>query len=405
MDKIAHFCQKCRAANDPGETSCCKCGTRLMIVTFPSSQRHEAEMIPPSYYEDHLLERVSLLEFRIKQVTEQLAMAYEFISRQSESFEKDHILISTFMEAVLNVEPNISERLSEEMAVNVRKKKGEKLSENKQKKDLAEILSNHENPNAELFTHLVKEGLRLLEENEEKQAFRTLERASLLSTSNIPLQLFIAEKLFSVDKFELAENYLIKVFELSPQNTKALLLLGVIYADRYESEKARKMLSVLASFPETMVAANYIWAMLAASEENWHEAIVAFKESIDVSDTPELNYLIGSAYFQTKNLPKALEYLGKTVEADAKFADAWFMVYLIYLDLDKEHQAENALQKAADAKEAGAKCQKFLRKDRIEYPKTALPFLHLNDQKKRLLTNGALRITKFFRSLVFESFN
>jgi tetratricopeptide (TPR) repeat protein len=396
MEKFAHFCQKCRAANDPGETSCRKCGTRLMIVTFPSSLRHEAEMIPPSYYEDHLLERVTLLEFRLKQVTEQLAMAYEFISRQSDFFERDHLLIASFVEAVLEVDPHLSARLAEEMSDVYQKKKGELATADKKKKNLEEILSNHENPNAELFSHLVREGIRLLGEREEKQAFRTLERAALLSPANIPLHLFIAEKLFAADRYDEAEIYLEKVFELSPQNITALLLLGVIYADRYESEKARKMLSVLAGFPQTIACANYIWGMLAASEGNWKEATVAFKESVETLDVPEINYLIGCAYFQERNHLQALGYLEKSVTADKKFADAWFMICVIYGRLRQETKAETARQMAFQAKETGAKCLKFLGRKKVESLKDALPFLHFREDNRRLLT-------RFFRKLVFDS--
>ncbi len=374
-----------------------------MIVTFPSNLRHEEEHIPPSYYEDHLLERVSLLEFRLKQVSEQLAMAYEFIARESENFEKDHLLISSFMEAVSSVEPSYSEILSEELANKYKQKKGELESDNKKQKDLEEILSNHENPNAELFTHLVREGTDLLDQDEEKQAFRTLERASLLSPNNIPLQMFIAEKLFRIDKFDSAKEYLENVYKVSPQNTKALLLLGVVYANEFNAEKSRKMLSVLASFPKTMVCANFVWGMLAAFEENWNEAIVAFKESLENAKVPEINYLIGAAYYQTHNFPLALEYLEKAVLEDARFADAWFMISVIYRLLDEPTKAENARQMAFEAKEAGAKSLKFMSKNKSANLASAIPFLHFKEDKKSLLTNGSLRMTDFFRKLVFDS--
>lgn len=376
-----------------------------MIVTFPPSLRHEEKMIPPSFYEDHLLERVSLLEFRLKQVTEQLAMAYEFISRQSDLFEKDHLLIASFMEAVSGFDSTFSENLSIELNGILEKKKGEIETENKQKKDLEEILSGHENPNTELFAHLVKEGIKLLEADEEKQGFRTLERASLLSPENIALQIFIAEKLFWADKFEEAKIYLAKVYDLAPQNTKSLLLSGVIFADEYEAEKARKMLSVLASFPKTMVCANYIWGMLASLEENWEEAIVAFKESLDVSETPEIQYLIGCAYYQIRNYPQALEHLEFAVLGDKKFADAFYMISVIYEILNKDNKAEKTRQMALNAKEAGAKSLKYLSKKKPVNLKYALPFVHFRDNKKRLLTNGSLRMTRFFRHLVFDAVN
>jgi hypothetical protein len=87
--KISCYCQNCRAANDVGETICRNCGTRLMLVVFPQSLKYDTNYVP-SFYEDHILERVSLLELRLSQITEQLAMALEFISREARSFQKDH---------------------------------------------------------------------------------------------------------------------------------------------------------------------------------------------------------------------------------------------------------------------------------------------------------------------------
>lgn len=402
MENFAQFCQKCRAANEVNDINCQKCGTRLMIVTFPTSKRHEPEMIPPSYYEDHLLERVTLLELRLKQVTEQLAMTLEFFARQTVLFEKDHLFVASFMDAVMNVEPNLSERLAQEMSEVYSKKKQELFNENKKQKVLTEIFANHKNKNVELFTHLVNEGINLLEKNEEKQAFRTLERAALLSPENISLQLFIAEKLYSADKFDAAKEYLQKLYENSPNNPNVLLLLGIIYADEYQAEKSRKMLSVLAGIPKKMFVANCIWGMLSASEGNYKEAIVAFKESLEVFEIAEVNYLIGCAYFQTQNFPLALEFLEKTVVEEAKFADAWFMLSSIYEIFNDQTKAENARESALKAQEAGAKCLKFLSKKSSIKLDSALPFLHFHDDKKRLLSGGSLRMTKFFKRMVFK---
>jgi len=283
------------------------------------------------------------------------------------------------------------------------KKEAEIESESKQLKDLDAILSAHKAQNAELFTHLVKEGVKLLEQDEEKQAFRTLERASLLSPKNLPLQLFIAERLFSADKFETAKKYLKTVYEIAPHNTQALLLLGVVNADEYKPEKARKMLSVLAGLPKTKGCANYVWGMLSALEGNWKEAIVAFKEVLVNAKSPEIFYLIGCAYFHLINRDQALKYLEKAVLEDTEFADAWFMISVICEGNNEESKARNARQMAFDAKETGAICLEFLRRQAYGEFENALAFLHFNEKNKRLLTNGSLRMTKFFRTLFSDA--
>jgi hypothetical protein len=59
----------------------------------------------------------------------------------------------------------------------------------------------------------------------------------LISRNNVPLNLFVAENLFRVDKFAEAKKYLESLFEIDGQNEKVLLLLGAIYADETQLKK------------------------------------------------------------------------------------------------------------------------------------------------------------------------
>ncbi len=402
MEKISHYCQKCRAANEVGESNCRRCGTRLMLVVFPPAIRHDDGIIP-SYYEDHLLERVSLLELRLAQVTEQLAMAYEFISREARAFQKDHTLLQSFFETIQKINPDLSDLLSKNTLEIFDEKKGKLKAENKQEKILSAILANHDDKQTELLTHLFKEGVKLLEKSEEKQAFSTLERAALISPRNVPLLIFIAENLFRADKFDEARKNLEKAFEFAPQNEKVLLLLGSIYADEAETEKARRLLSVLVNIPEKSLCINYIWGMLAAYEENWTESLAAFKQALGNDEIPEIHYLIGCVYFHLQNHKSALQHLQKATFSDIKYADAWFMQSLIYKIFDNEASAKNTRQAAFESKEAGAQCLEFLKGKTQSDFETALPFLHFNKEKKHLLTKGSLRLNKFFREQIFKS--
>ena len=373
-----------------------------MLVVFPPSIRHDDGIIP-SYYEDHLLERVSLLELRLGQALGQLAMAYEFIRSEIKSFQKDHALLEAFFETIQKVNPELGELISQNCLEIFGDKKEKLAFENKQEQILREILLNHDNKQTELFTHLVKESQTLLEKNEEKQAFSTLERAALLSPKNVPLLIFIAEHLFRTDKFDLAKENLEKAFELAPQNEKVLLLLGAIYADEAKSEKARRLLSVLVNQPEKSVCVNYIWGMLAASEENWTESIAAFKQTLESAEAAETHYLIGCAYFQLNRRKTALQHLQKAIFLDIKFADAWFMQSVIYQLSDNAESAKNAMHAALESKEAGAQCLEYLNQKKLPDLETALPFLHFKQTDKQLLTKGSRRLSKFFRERIFKA--
>ena len=402
MEKISHYCQKCRAANEVGESNCRRCGTRLMLVVFPPAIRHD-DGIVPSYYEDHLLERVSLLELRLAQITEQLAMAYEFIRREATSFEKDHAHLQSFFEAIQKINPDLSDVISKNTLEIFNEKNEKRRTKNKADKILSEILAGHDNQQNELLTHLFLESVKLLEQNEEKQAFSMLERAVSNSPKNISLLVFAVEHLYRADKFTEARKYLETAFEIAPQNEKVLLLLGAICADEAETEKARRLLSVLVNIPDKNPCVNYIWGMLAAYEENWTESLAAFKQCLASEEISELHYLIGCVFFQLKNYKSALNYLQKALSSDNKYADAWFMQSLIYNLSGDEESAKNSLQGAFESKETGAQCLEFLKgKAQPDFEK-ALPFLHFNEEKKHLLTKNSPRLNKFFRVQILKS--
>lgn len=401
MEKVVCYCQNCRAANQLGETQCRNCGTRLLLVIFPQSLKFDTNHVP-SYYEDHLLERVTLLELRLAQVTEQLAMAYEFIKRESTASKKNRLQINSVIENLEQSNPEFSKKIKAQKRDSGDESKTEIVNVRRQDRILHEILAFQGEKSKELLAHLINESFNLFEKNEEKQAFQMLKRAELISPDNFALLLFIAENLIRADNFAEAKKYLENLFEKEAQNEKVLLLLGAVYADHAELEKARKLISLLAEKPLVGDLVNYIWGMLAAFEENWVESAAAFKLCLQNNDSPEINYLLGCAYFQSGNYKNALIYLKKANLLDAKFADSWFMQSVIYQLLNKPESANEFVKSALISKEPAAQSVNFLKKKMIPKLETALPFQHFV-HGKNILTKGSHRLGKFFRRQILES--
>ena len=76
MSSVAHYCQKCLAANSLGQEFCVRCGTRLMIIVEPLGARYDAVDAAASH-EEHLLERISALENRLERLTEKVERALD----------------------------------------------------------------------------------------------------------------------------------------------------------------------------------------------------------------------------------------------------------------------------------------------------------------------------------------
>lgn len=258
-------------------------------------------------------------------------------------------------------------------------------------------VAEHDSPNVELFTKILTEGIRLLEEREEKEAFRMLERALMLSPRNQSLLFFTARGYFSVDRFADARKLLEKAFELAPDNEDVLLLLGTIYADEGDTEKARLFLSILAENEKTSPIVNFIWGILAAFEENLAQSLAAFKLASENAEIAEIEYLTGAAHFEQQNYAAALRHFQTAVTLDPQYTDALFMQAVIYRLQDEKELAKTAIENVSAIKVAGAQGAEFLRKNSFEL-ETALPFLHFRKKGARLLTGGALRLRRFLKS-------
>ena len=96
---ISHYCQKCRAANPLGQEFCLRCGTRLMIVVQPPSMRIDPTETTP--HEEHLLERLTILENTLARLTERLEQGLKLLLRQSETTYTHHALVKSLIE-ILN---------------------------------------------------------------------------------------------------------------------------------------------------------------------------------------------------------------------------------------------------------------------------------------------------------------
>src|SRR5215471_16300775 len=95
---ISHYCQKCRAANPLGQEFCLRCGTKLMIVVHPPSSRVDALETTP--HEEHLLERLTVLENTLAKFAERLEEGLNLLLRQSETTYVNHSLVKSLIEVL-----------------------------------------------------------------------------------------------------------------------------------------------------------------------------------------------------------------------------------------------------------------------------------------------------------------
>jgi len=76
-----------------------RCGTRLMIIVQPPSMRVDSMETTP--HEEHLLERLTILENTLARLAERLEQGLKLLLRQSETTYTHHALVKSLIE-ILN---------------------------------------------------------------------------------------------------------------------------------------------------------------------------------------------------------------------------------------------------------------------------------------------------------------
>jgi tetratricopeptide (TPR) repeat protein len=365
-----------------------------MLVVVPTATKHES--VWDSYSEEHLLERISHLELRLMQVTDRLSKILDLMLRQSQTVQREHLLVETIVDA-LEAAKIIENGQVTEIWKERQKAEEKRFAATEQRERAREnALSKTTGTKLDLFTHLVKEGFRLIELGEEANGLRTLERAAAMSTENYPLFAYIGEHYFLADKRRQARDFLEKACLLEPKEHKTALLLGLILTDDGELARAKDLLEFCRE--RYGFAANFPLGMIYAAEDDFEKVLAAFTQALNAVESAETFYIVGSAYLATGKLKEALSNFQKAVELDANFADAWFMLGAVHLRLDEEKVARESFARALSAKDSGAQCQTILKNPKkIVDASINLLFSKINQQKKNLISAAPPRINKLLR--------
>ncbi|HEX8141685.1 MAG TPA: tetratricopeptide repeat protein [Pyrinomonadaceae bacterium] len=398
MSSIAHYCQKCLAANPLGQELCARCGTRLMLVVDSPAARYDTQNWTASY-EEHLLERVSALENRLTRLTDKLEQGLELLLRQAKNSYFDHALLETLIDVLTEagtieagkLEELWRERCRTDQSAQDERERREQLSE--------EIIAGYRGPDQAVFEQYVQQAMTLLEGDETTRAVRVLERAAALAPGNAPLLYFIGEHFFSINKMALARDYLARAFDATPDSYAVCLLLGLACGDEGELERARELLVEAARRDKSSFAAHYGLGRLLAAEQRWKDALGEFKLALAAHPSPEAHYVIGCVYYQLGRDRMSVRHLRKAVEMDGEYAAAFYMLGLVFTRTGEGEQAKDAFSAARTLSGNDPRYRTAARRipGPDDAPELSPLFSAIGQSKKRLVTGGDRRLAKVIR--------
>jgi tetratricopeptide (TPR) repeat protein len=400
MSQVAHYCQKCLAANALGQDFCTRCGTRLMIIVEPPAARYEILDTGPSG-EEHLLERISALENSLARMTERLERGLDLLLRQAQNSYFDRAMVKALV-ALLSEDGIVEGQRLERLWNDRCQKDAEEQEESARREELRmKILSNDCGENRLAFEQLVNEGFLFIEDGQLERGIRALQRAAEKSDANAPLLAFVGEHFFKAGKTRRAQGYLAKAYEIAPDDIRVSLLLGLSCADEGETERAKHLLSSATRLGGPSFAAHYGLGRLFIAEQNWQKALREFKRALATRPSPESHYALACLYYQLCRDSLAARHLRKATEMDAGYGEALYLLGLTYQRLGQENLAREAFErvgKLEPLKNAAS------RRAAREHPEIAPLFQMQPANSRRIITGSDRRLAEALRRDALAAF-
>lgn len=342
---VSHYCQKCLAANPLGQDFCARCGTRLMIVVEPSSARFEIGDHGLST-DEHLLERISLVETRLSRLTERLERSLDLVLRQAQNSYFDRSLVKTLIGLLTEDGLIETARLERLWSDRCEKDAVEQQENIKRDEFRLRILASPPASNAKRFSDLVTEGFVLIEDGKSVAGIETLQQAAQMNESNSALALFIGEYFFRNGDIQVARTYLSRAHNAAPDDVRISLLLGLTCADDGDSQTAKELLASAIERGGSCFSGHYGLGWLHMSENKWRKALCEFKRALEARPSPEAHYALGCFYFELDRYPLAIRHLLRATEMDTAYVEAFFLLSLAYSRTGQKESAESALRTA-----------------------------------------------------------
>jgi uncharacterized protein HemY len=369
-----------------------------MLVVEPPAVRYDHVDVP-SGHEEHLLERVSALEYRLARMTGRLEQSLDLLLRQARNTYFDHALLETLVGVLGETRVVPAEKLEARWHERCRRDAAEQ-NEIQRREDLrAEMIARYQGTELETFKRLIDEGMNLLASGDQSRGVRALERAAALAADNARLNSFLGEHYFRKGKTAIARDYLERAKQVSPGDDRISLLLALACGDEGDAERAKYLLRRLADHGVDSFAVHYALGRLFALEEKWIDALAAFKNALAARPSPETHYVLGCVYYRLNRNRMASRHLRKAIELDEGYSAALYMLGLVFLRTGNVARAEEAFRTARDSgqDEARYRQSSILNLQPDEAPALPPLFSTTRNARKRLVTSGDRRLAQAVR--------
>src|SRR5207249_1221309 len=215
-------CQNCTTRNSLDRDFCWKCGSKLLV---PSGTVPLESAIP--FMDEHVLERISALEYTINMLSKRVETLVETIERVAASNFVDHTMIETLTDSLETAGINLKN-----LEADWRRRLDSRLLETEEMDRLGDrvqrIMESYRGPDRKQFGLWIEKSYDLLIADRAVESLHFLKAASEHEPGNFELGLLLAEVYFQTHEYASAKECITRVLASKPENFEATFLMGLV---------------------------------------------------------------------------------------------------------------------------------------------------------------------------------
>ena len=346
------LCQVCGSDNQEDLEVCAQCQYPLYVVSGPlggdttvGGLLQESEALS---LDEHLLERVSILEEAVRKTAETSRRLLRLVRQQEEQIVVAEAAISGLRSLVVDrgivTQDEWEQLFAGERAFRVASlEERDRLMERKE-----EILADFVGEDREEFLSRLLEADVALTEFDYPTAMDALKSAWILQKDNRELALFLAETALRAEHNDAALEFYQSVLKSHPDDPEALVNVGVLLYQGGASEEARAMLE-----RSQEVAPDHFLSLLSLGvvyleTDRLKEALELLKRAVEIERVSQSLYAYACCHHALGHPKKTVDLLKETVQMDPTYEEAYHLLGTTYLELGWRTKALETFREALD---------------------------------------------------------
>jgi len=333
-------CQNCTTRNSLEREFCWKCGSKL-LVTSGAAPMDSA--IP--FMDEHVLERISALEYSISSITRRVDSLMETIERVAASNFIDHTMIETLTDSLETAGIDLKN-----LEADWRKRLDARITETEEVDRLGNrmqrVMDSYRGSDRKQFELWIEKSYDLFVANRTGESIQFLKAAFEHDPGNIELGLLLAEVYFQEHEYAKAKECVGKILKKHPKHFEATFLMGLIQQRRGNLLEAQATLEMAVGLNKESSAAHASLGSLLAAIGDRQQAIKHLMTALKLKPSAPVHFLIGAVYYGAGQHRRAIQHLKKATKLDPQFGEAHYQLGLLCLEMNWLRKAQECFKTA-----------------------------------------------------------